>query len=70
MKLPECFDLIFKNKERQFDKQRWELLEWVLDLDEGFVKKFINKKQPKFATVVLTLKYLVRVLQTVFLPLI
>lgn len=60
VKLPLLFDLIFKNKERQFDKQRWALLEWVLDLDEGFIKK-IDKKNSQFVAVVLTLKYLVQV---------
>lgn len=62
MKLPELFDLIFKNKERQFDKQRWALLEWILDLDEGFVKPLTDKNKSHFSAVVLTLQYLVQVI--------
>ncbi|XP_031641258.1 uncharacterized protein LOC116352656 [Contarinia nasturtii] len=58
MKLPELFDLIFKNKERNFDKSRWNLLNWVLDLDDDFPKKFLEKKE--FMVVILTLKYLVQ----------
>lgn len=61
MNLPELFDLIFKNKERQFDKQRRMLLEWTLDLDDGFVKMLNDKKQSQFSAVVLSLKYLVQV---------
>lgn len=58
VRLPECFDLIFKNKERRFDKDRFKLLEWLLDLDEGFVKKLSDKKGSHFDAVILTLKYL------------
>lgn len=62
VKLPPLFDLIFKNKERQFDQTRWSLCEWILDLDEGFMKKMSDSKKPQFIAVILTLKYLVQVL--------
>lgn len=62
VKLPPLFDLIFKNKERQFDQFRWSLCEWILDLDKGFMKNLSDKKKSKFFACILTLKYLVQVL--------
>lgn len=62
MKLPDPFDLVFKNKERIFDKYRWELLEWILDFGDGFVKKLQEKKNSQFSAIILTLKYLIQVL--------
>lgn len=66
VKLPELFDLIFKNKERQFDQQRWALIEWTLDLDEGFVKTLVDKEKQQFIATILTLKYLVQVFNCLF----
>lgn len=62
MQLPQLFDLIFKNKERAFDKSRWPLLEWVLDLEDGFVKELHDKKLHRFAAIIVTLQYLMQVI--------
>lgn len=67
MDLPELFDIIFKNKEREFDRFRWALLEWAVDLDEGTVKKIRGiKNSQRFAAVIVTLMYLVQVCKPVF----
>lgn len=61
-KLPELFDIIFKNKERKFDEFRWTLLEWAVNLDEGTVKKIRERRSyQRFAAVIVTLMYLVQV---------
>lgn len=67
MKLPELFDIIFKNRERKFDEFRWALLEWAIDLDEGTVKKIQEKRNyQRFAAVIITLMYLVQVCPAFF----
>lgn len=68
VKLPELFDIIFKRNEREFDRFRWPLLEWVVDLDEGTVKKIRDRKNnQRFAAVIITLMYLVQVYANPFL---
>lgn len=65
--LPELFDIIFKSREREFDKYRWKLLEWAVDLEEGTVKKIRDKKNfQRFAAVIITLMYLVQVNKLIF----
>lgn len=65
MKLPEPFDLVFKNKEHIFDKYRYTLLEWILDLDEGFAKKLHEIKNIQFCATILTLHHLIQVLKLI-----
>lgn len=65
--LPELFEIIFKSREREFDKYRWKLLEWAVDLEEGTVKKIRDKKKfQRFSAVIITLMYLVQVNKLIF----
>lgn len=61
------FDLIFKNNERQFDRDRWSLLEWILDCDHEFIeqvkKKSVQKSFKGYCAVILTLQYLLQVIK-------
>lgn len=61
--LPPLFDLIFKNKERKYDRDRWPLFEWILDLDEGFLQQLRAKIDiQRFFACIVTLHYLVQVI--------
>lgn len=62
MELPNLYDLVFDTRKRQFDQARWSLLEWILDLNDGTVKKVQRQENyQRYAAVVITLLYLVKV---------
>lgn len=62
MELPKLSDLVFETKERPFDEVRWSLLEWILDLEDGIVKKVRRQENyQRYAAVIITLLYLVKV---------
>lgn len=62
VKLPQLFDIMFKRREREFDKFRWPLLEWAIDLDGNTVTRIQTiENYQRFATAIITLLYLVQV---------
>lgn len=59
---PKLFEIMFKTQEQIYDIYRYALLEWVLDVDHGTVKRIRDiRDYQKFAVVILTLQYLVQV---------
>lgn len=68
VELPKLFDLVFKTTDRRLDQKRGTLLEWILDLGDGTVKKVCSQKNSqRYTAVIITLLYLVKVYKIEFM---
>lgn len=61
VKVPDLFDLVFKNNDQRFDNVRWGLFEWMFEFGLEYLRaaRAVHKK---YFAVLVTIKYLLQVI--------